>query len=130
MVPRDAEVPEPGNHLPEPASSPSLPPNLAPVQGPVVESSSFLWKAGLPAMTPPPAQGMDAVGVFKALRRRWMLALAVAPVVAAAAGVAAWFLLGPKAVAFARIRVLPSTTAGGVVEKDSSDNRSEATGFF
>jgi capsular exopolysaccharide synthesis family protein len=58
-------------------------------------------------MAPPPglSSGPDVFTLLKALRRRWLLALGLGSLVAAAAGVAAWFLLAGKYTAFALLHI-------------------------
>jgi capsular exopolysaccharide synthesis family protein len=54
---------------------------------------------------PTGSSGPDASALFKALKRRWLLAACLGTVVAAAAAAGAWFLLTPKHTAYALVQI-------------------------
>lgn len=98
MIPHDAGAPEP---LPTPARSRN---GGNPILGRIEPTElPSEWTAGQPpALTAAP----DVGSLVRALRQRWMAALAIGLPLAALAAAAAWFLLSPKYTAFAQFRVL------------------------
>jgi capsular exopolysaccharide synthesis family protein len=76
--------------------------------------AEFPGTAGRNALAlPPPNQptGPDAATLLKSFKRRWLLAVSLGTVLAAAAAVGAWFLLEPKFTAVAWLRVLSHDTS-------------------
>src|SRR5437764_13349116 len=95
-MPHDAGLPDPASPLPPPHR------DFRPVAGRLDPAP-----AAPPPHAPPPAlsAGPDLVGLLVGLRRRWPAAVLLGGTLAALAAAGAWYLLTPKNVAFARIKV-------------------------
>ncbi len=120
MSPRDAAKPDPLNNPSKTRPASALPRGAAPGREILAEFPG----AGRNALTlPPPNQpaGPDAATLFTSFKRRWLLAVSLGTVLAAAAAVGAWFLLEPKFTATAWLRVATPT---GIIQ-GPSDNRNE-----
>jgi capsular exopolysaccharide synthesis family protein len=92
-------------------------------QEPVVATATNVALRGQ-WIAPPQIAEPDAMRLWRALRRRWMLVLGLGSVLAAAAGAAAWLVLAPKYTAYALVHVAanPPRLVGG---RDPSDGRSD-----
>jgi capsular exopolysaccharide synthesis family protein len=91
-MPQEAGLPDP-NGRPDPN----------PVAGRIEPAPRDAYPPA-PALSSAPTAGDQ----LRALRRRWMTALALGGTLAAIAGLAVWYLMTPKYTAFASIRVLSS----------------------
>src|SRR5262245_7401998 len=107
-MPQDAGLPDPSSPLPGPH-----PREFQPVAGRI--------EPGQPRPVVPPASAAppglsaspDLVSLLVALRHRWISAVLLGCTLAAIAGVGMWYLLTPKNVAFATIKVsfdIPNVT--------------------
>ncbi len=94
-MPQDAGFPDPT------PKSPRSRPEPDPVAG-RIDPALFGADAAPPALTAPP----DLHALLRALRRRWMAAVAFGLPLACLAAAAAWLLLSPKYTAFSQFRVL------------------------
>jgi capsular exopolysaccharide synthesis family protein len=77
----------------------------------------------LAAVPPALAAGPDTRALFKALGRRWLLALCLATVGAAGVAVAAWTLLSPRYTAFAQVRVAAIEPYVILPNRDTAEGR-------
>jgi succinoglycan biosynthesis transport protein ExoP len=103
-MPQEAGLPDP-NGRPEPN----------PVAGRIEPALRDAYPPA-PALSSTPTVG----DLLRALRRRWMTALALGGTLAAIAGVAVWYLMTPKYTAFSYIRVLSSTPSVGLIQEDKT----------
>jgi capsular exopolysaccharide synthesis family protein len=94
-MPQEASFPEPSKRPPAERPEPN------PVAG-RIEAALREPLAPAPALASTPT----VPDLLRALRRRWMTALALGGTLAAVAAVAVWYLMTPKYTAFAQIRVL------------------------
>src|SRR5262249_57625980 len=103
MVLPDAAMPEPSRNQPE------LPPTAGKV-GPAT-AAAFAEDAATRCgpLPPPPAitSGPDLLGLLRALRRRWVLALGLGVLLATGAAAAVWGLISGKYTAMAPGQVFP-----------------------
>jgi capsular exopolysaccharide synthesis family protein len=108
-MPQEAGFPDPNGRPPEP--------------GPV---AGRIEPAPREAFPPAPALGATptSVDLLRALRRRWMTALALGGTLAAIAAVAVWYLMTPKYTGFAMIRVLSTPPR---LAEESGDRPGQAT---
>ena len=109
-MPQEAGLPEP-NGRPEPN----------PVAGRIEPAPRDAYPPA-PALSSAPTAG----DLLRALRRRWMTALALGGTLAAIAGVAVWYLMTPKYTAFAYIRVL-SVPPNILIQEDKGGGSSFQT---
>jgi succinoglycan biosynthesis transport protein ExoP len=102
----DAGMPEPIRRLPETAA-PSVP--VRGHHGALRSGGGPGWRGG--ASTPPPALATtpDLMGLVKALKRRWMLAVSLGTVLAVGAAACIWLLIEPRYTAAAQLKVLQSS---------------------
>src|SRR5579884_2168906 len=98
MLPQDAGLPDPGGRLPMPARDP------LPVAG-RIEPVAAVRPTFPPEPPPALAASPDLMSMLQALRRRWISAVLLGGTLSAITAVAVWFLVAPKAVAFAKVRV-------------------------
>ncbi len=100
MSPIDAAFPDPAKNSPTSRGS------AKPVAGRIEPSRrGSVGDSHLYAMPEPMGSSPDVSSYLHALRRRWMTAAALGGTLAVLAGMAAWFLLSPKYIAFGRVRV-------------------------
>jgi len=109
VSPRDAGKPDSHGNQPKPKSTPGLHRSAALSREQFSESFLTNSRASLSLPPAPVAAGPDASSLFKALKRRWLLALTLGIVVATTAGVAAWYLQIPKNVVLAQIQFASRT---------------------
>ncbi len=95
MMPQDAGYPDPANN-PAPAR-----PDVNPIAGRIEPTLPPRDTGTPPGLSASP----DALNLLKALRRRWMMAVALGGTLASIAAAAAWFLMAPEPTAFATFRV-------------------------
>jgi polysaccharide biosynthesis transport protein len=95
MMPQDAGYPDPAPNQPPSRSEP----------GPIAGRIEPAPPPRDPGTPPGLAASPDALNLLKALRRRWMSAVALGATLAGITAVAAWFLLAPDPTAFAQFRV-------------------------
>jgi capsular exopolysaccharide synthesis family protein len=95
VVPHDAGFPEPTGNPPQNN------PDLRPVAGRIDPASAAPPETAPPAL----ASGPDFGSLLRSLRRRWMAAATLGTILAAVAGIAAWYFMSPKYTAFATVRV-------------------------
>jgi capsular exopolysaccharide synthesis family protein len=100
MIPHDAGLPEPSNPMPPPA-----PREGNPIAGRIDGASPH--RPAPPPLPAPPglSAAPDLASLLAGLRRRWITAVLLGGALGTVAAAAAWFLLTPKATAFARIQV-------------------------
>jgi succinoglycan biosynthesis transport protein ExoP len=110
-MPQEAGLPDP-NGRPEPN----------PVAGRIEPAQRDAYPPA-PALSSAPTAG----DLLRALRRRWMTALALGGTLAAIAGVAVWYLMTPKYTAFAQIRVLSVPPGLGLIQEDKTSGASFQT---
>jgi capsular exopolysaccharide synthesis family protein len=96
-------MPEPIRKLPQ-AASPVVPLPGSPMGRNGTRDGGAGWR-GAPPLPPALASGPDFGGLMRALRRRWMLAVSLGTVVAAAVAAVAWLLLPPKYTVSAQLHV-------------------------
>jgi capsular polysaccharide biosynthesis protein len=110
VIPHDAGFPEPAGNTPQSrrAANPVAGRIDAPRRIPMSDSHTAAAPAAL-SSTP------DMGTFLRGLRRRWIAAVALGGSLAVLAGLAAWFLMSPKYIAFARIQVAydPPTVGAG-----------------
>lgn len=97
-MPQDAGLPDPSGPLPAPHPR---------SRGPIAGRIDAPPRPTPPAVSAPPALSAapDLMGLLLALRHRWVSAVLLGGTLGAIASVAMWFLLTPKNVAFAQIKV-------------------------
>lgn len=97
-MPQDAGLPDPSGPLPAPHPR---------SRGPIAGRIDAPPRPTPPAASAPPALSAapDLMGLLLALRHRWVSAVLLGGTLGAIASVAMWFLLTPKNVAFAQIKV-------------------------
>ena len=102
MIPQDAGLPDPSGQLPQ---SP-MPREVPPVAGRVGEAAPLPPRL-TSSLPPPPALSAtpDVLSLLLALRRRWISAVLLGGTLASIAAIGMWFLLTPRATAFAKIQV-------------------------
>jgi polysaccharide biosynthesis transport protein len=120
VIPRDAEFPEPASNLPLHRR------DAASQTGRLDEPAALL---PLDA-APPPALtgGPDLAGLWRGIKRRWLTAFVLGGGLAAAAAVAAWFLLPARYTSFSQVKVAESVPRIGKVV-DYGGTRAFATFF-
>ncbi len=121
MSPRDAGKPDPLNNPPRPRPGSAVPRAAVPGREVLTEFPGAGGRGAL--MLPPPGQsaGPDAATLLKSLKRRWLLAVSLGTVLAAAVAVGAWVLLEPKFTATALLRVLAQTPSVAGAVPDNRD---------
>ncbi|HEY7312729.1 MAG TPA: polysaccharide biosynthesis tyrosine autokinase [Gemmataceae bacterium] len=100
MIPQEAGFPEPARNTPPERR------NAKPVAGRIDPARRGL--AGDPHAGMVPAglsSSPDMSSYLQALRRRWVVAASLGGTLAILAALAAWFLMSPKYIAFAKVRV-------------------------
>ena len=100
MIPQEAGFPEPARNTPPERR------NAKPVAGRIDPARRGL--AGDPHAGMVPAglsASPDVSSYLQALRRRWVVAASLGGTLAILAALAAWFLMSPKYIAFAKVRV-------------------------
>ena len=114
-MPQDAAFPEPG---PRPNDRSEPPPVAGRIEAAPRESYPQA-----PALSSTPTVG----DLMRALRRRWMTAVALGGTLAALAAVAVWYLMTPDYTAFAQIRVQSSQP---VVDPTNVDRANSQSSFM
>jgi capsular exopolysaccharide synthesis family protein len=101
VTPQDASKPDSSSRLPVP---PPIPPRDGqPVAGRIGDPPP----RSLPSLPPPPAlsSAPDVWSLLVALRGRWVSAVVLSAILSTVAAAGMWFLLAPKATAFAKLQV-------------------------
>src|SRR4051794_33423655 len=98
-MPQDAGLPDPSSPLPGPHSR-----EFPPVAGRIDPGQP---RPVVPPAPPPPglSASPDMMSLLVALRHRWVSAVLLGCTLGCIAGVGMWYLLTPKNVAFATIKV-------------------------
>ncbi len=95
MKPQEAAFPEPGHRSQADRGEPN------PVAG-RIDAALRDGTPAAPALSSTPTAG----DLLRALRRRWMMALALGGTLAGIAAVAVWYLMTPEYTAYTQVRVL------------------------
>jgi capsular exopolysaccharide synthesis family protein len=99
VIPQDAGFPDPASNVP-PARR-----ETKPVAG-RIEAARRMALIDHQAPAPPAlSSSPDVSSYLQALRRRWVAATSLGLTLAILAGLAAWFLLSPKYIAFGRVQI-------------------------
>jgi succinoglycan biosynthesis transport protein ExoP len=110
VIPQEAGFPDPSKNTPPERR------NTKPVAGRIDPARRGLASDPHLGMMPAGlASSPDMSSYLQALRRRWVAAAALGGTLAIVAALAAWFLLSPKYIAFAKVRVAyeaPNVTGG------------------
>ena len=119
VMPQEAAFPEPGHRSPGDRSEPNA------VAG-RIEAALRDSSPPAPALSSAPTAG----DLLRALRRRWMLALALGGTLAGIAAVAVWYLMTPEYTAYAQIRVLSTQPTVNFSTADRAANQTPFTTYL
>jgi polysaccharide biosynthesis transport protein len=99
VIPHDASLPDPSNHLPPPQPEP------APIAGRIEGPHLMPSRSPVTAHVLPPAMsaGPDVMSLLTSLRRRWISAVLLGSILAALTAVATFHLMEPKNTAMASL---------------------------
>jgi capsular exopolysaccharide synthesis family protein len=110
-MPQDASFPDRGGNVPPSrhdgsSNPPSNRPGTRPVAGRIDPARRALVSDAHTAAVPAALSSAPELGTYlRALGRRWVAAAALGGTLAILAGLAAWFLMSPEYIAFAKVRV-------------------------
>ncbi len=125
MLPADPGLPGRPANLPEPSSGAPPAFDPAPRTLPPLGLAGPSWRCEVALPPPSLSSGLDTVALFQAFQRRWLLALSLGLVIAAAAGAGAWFLFANKYTAFAQLRIAATPPWMVVRNADTPEGRAE-----
>jgi capsular exopolysaccharide synthesis family protein len=116
VLPDNAGIPYPSHNQPGPQHANGNGREDAAGRGHGPEPPSHAGHDPLAPLPPALATGPNTAAILKGLRRRWFLALSLGSILAAAAGIAAWYFLSAKYTAVAQVQV--ATGEQPIVFKD------------
>jgi capsular exopolysaccharide synthesis family protein len=112
---------------------PTAPPSVGAAAGLDLAGEGFRtnWRGEPPAPPPGLAANPSAGTILQGLKRRWLLAAGLGPVLAVAAAAAAWYLLAPKFVATSEVlvRPIPPHLFSAHRILDAAEGQTEANAF-
>ncbi len=116
---REARMPKPAELLPLNR------PDDESVQGSLIAANGSPGRNGHLPLPPALASGPDLPALLRALKRRWFLAFFLGTLLAAGAGVAAWYLLPIRYTAYSQLRIAMTPPWLVVRNADTPDGRGE-----